>query len=327
MLRVSYNNGPTGDGLSPQTGAELVRSLQAYAGVTVIPIYTKPGSSSLSPSQDNNGTASGAPHSGPRVGANPAPDDSIISCASLQQLPVLGTCAPGVDAVDVNALNILFTDNPLFVTKNLPIVHPNSPTASDSLTTLSLGALLLKTDNGHTLEKVRTRLTAFNASVTPGGELSAWQKGNLEPETFGEVAQIRNNDANNIERVILVALGLTLLVAGCSLAVTVGGSLVERRREFTLLRLSGAPTSSLHKVVLLESALPLVTASLVAAATGFGITIPLIKSVLPKLASTVFPTPIYYVTMGSGLAVSLLVVSATLPLLNRITAPSNARFE
>ena len=69
-------------------------------------------------------------------------------------------------------------------------------------------------------------------------------------------------------------LGLTVLVAGCSLAVTVGGSLVERKRQFTLLRVSGTPRSVLTRVVLLESVLPLVTASVVAAATGLGVAWP-----------------------------------------------------
>jgi ABC-type antimicrobial peptide transport system permease subunit len=151
--------------------------------------------------------------------------------------------------------------------------------------------------------------------------------GSLEPETFGEVAQIRNNDATNTERMILVLLGLTVLVAGCSLAVTVGGSLVERRRQFTLLRVSGTPRSVLTRVVLLESVLPLVTASVVAAATGLGVAIALVKAVLPGVTPTTFPGPGYYLTMAGGLAVALLVVLATLPLLNRLTLPERARFE
>src|SRR5260370_35432665 len=102
--------------------------------------------------------------------------------------------------------------------------------------------------------------------------------GSLEPETFGEVAQIRNNDASNTERMILVLLGLTVLVAGCSLAVTVGGSLVERKRQFTLLRVSGTPRSVPTKVVLRESVPPLVTASVRPAAPCRGWSLPLVKA-------------------------------------------------
>ena len=35
----------------------------------------------------------------------------------------------------------------------------------------------------------------------------------------------------------------------------------------------------------------------------------------------------YYATMGTGLAVALLVILATLPLLRRMTSPGSIRFE
>ena len=51
--------------------------------------------------------------------------------------------------------------------------------------------------------------------------------GDVEPETFGEVAQVRNNELTNAENVILAIVGLTLFGAACSLLVTVGGSIVN----------------------------------------------------------------------------------------------------
>ena len=61
-------------------------------------------------------------------------------------------------------------------------------------------------------------------------------------------------------------VALILIVAGCSLAVSAGGGLVERKRPFSLLRLSGALLSTLYKVVLLEVTLPLVGATIRAGA-------------------------------------------------------------
>jgi hypothetical protein len=58
---------------------------------------------------------------------------------------------------------------------------------------------------------------------------------------------------------------LTLIVAGCSLAVAVGGGLVDRKRPFTLLRVSGVPVSALSRVVLMEAAPPLAAATVIAA--------------------------------------------------------------
>ncbi len=247
----------------------------------------------------------------------------------MRQLPALGQCAPGVSAVYANASNDLLTDNPLEI--DLPVVTKTNRPAPAGTANVPLATLLVKTDNSSTLEKVRTMLTLFDATLPLGnaGGLTAWQMGDLEPETFGEVAQIRNNDMTNAETVALALVGLTLFVAACSLAVTAAGSIVERKRPFTLLRLSGTSGPTLYRVVLLESLLPLVTASLVAAATGLGVAIPLVKA-LPKLrneSGLALPGPGYYTAMALGLVFALAVISSTLPLLARVTQPNNARFE
>ena len=44
-------------------------------------------------------------------------------------------------------------------------------------------------------------------------------------------------------------------------------------------------------------------------------------------ARAAHPTLGYYLTMLAGLGLSVLVVLAAMPLLNRITRPENARFE
>lgn len=69
---------------------------------------------------------------------------------------------------------------------------------------------------------------------------------------------------------MLFVIAMTLLVAGCSLAIAAAGGIVERRRPFTLLRVAGTATPVLRRVVLLESVLPLAVATIVAAVTGFG---------------------------------------------------------
>jgi hypothetical protein len=91
------------------------------------------------------------------------------------------------------------------------------------------------------------------------------------PRTFGEAVQARVGVGATVQRLVYIAVALTLLVAGCSLAVAVGGGLVERKRPFTLLRVSGTPTSTLYRVVFLEAVFPLIAATLVAAATAYAI--------------------------------------------------------
>ena len=90
-----------------------------------------------------------------------------------------------------------------------------------------------KTVNNWINQRYDPQLTEVEAVANVFG-LTAWQMGQLEPITFGEVAQLRKNTFTNVERVILAALCLTLLVAACSLAINVGASLVERKRPFTL---------------------------------------------------------------------------------------------
>jgi hypothetical protein len=322
VLRVQYSNSFT-----PKTARAVVDQLQAIPGAHVVPIYVNPGINT------HGSPSPSGPNGSPGSSGGSANDDSVLPCGALRALPAIGRCPAGARAAYANAFG-LFTDNPLFVYRNLPLVGPRGPAAALDPAHLTLRALLVRTNGPATLERVRTALTRIDETIPMGikGEssLALWQMGGLAPETFGEVAQIRNNDDANLEHVILVLLGLTLLVAGCSLAVAVGGSLVERKRPFTLLRVSGTPESSLRRVVLLEAALPLLGAAVVAALVGAFIARPFIESLSSFSRNPIhvpYPSPIYFVTMVAGLLACLAVVLATLPLLGRITRPDAVRFE
>jgi hypothetical protein len=349
VLKVPLGNGPFSAGLDPKTGGQLVSYLDSQTGVTVVPIYANPAADRPPVTTGPSGPP-GASHEGPNSPVpqahalvsptNPAfgPTDSVVSCSAIRALPALGACTPGVAAVQAGFGELLTTDNPIYFNKDLPAVSHSSPPATERLSGLDVSALLVKTNNPDTLERVRTYLTDFEATSPShfkgGGGLSEWQMGTIEPETFGEVAQIRNNDDKNIERVVLAIVALILIVAGCSLAVSVAGSLLDRKRPFTLLRLSGTPLKTLTRVVLLESIVPLVGATVVAAGVAIAIAEPPLRALFAanlgthqNFASAAHPNLGYYITMLGGLALSALVVLATMPLLNRITQPDSARFE
>jgi hypothetical protein len=281
------------EGLPPQAGARLVSQLQAFRGATVFPIYSTPQDASPNTFSNYNG---------------------IVSCQSMHLLAVLGQCAPGVKAVEANSFS-LYGDNPHFTTQ--PFVSRSNPAASDNFTRLYLQAVLVKVNGSATLERVRTFLVSHTTLSASGAA----------PRTFGEAVQARAGVGNTVQRLMYFVVALTLLVAGCSLAVAVGGGLVERKRPFTLLRLSGTPTRTLYKVVLLEAVLPLLTATLVAAATAYGICVLTVGKMAPKGTPIPVLGGVYYATMGAGLVVSLIVILVTLPLLGRITGPGSARFE
>jgi hypothetical protein len=309
-----FGFGPAG--LSPHTSATLLRELQGFNGATTYPVYTLPQSRPTGRKVRHPG---GGRHGGHVVagggGGQQGPTyDSIVSCASLRGLAVLGQCAPGTQAVKVTASSLLFSDNPTFSTQ--PIANASNPAVSDNFSHLYLEAVLVRVRNSATLERVRT----FLDTHTP-------QNGSNPPKTFGEAVQIRLAYADIVSRLVYIAVALTLLVAGCSLAVTVGGNLVERKRPFTLLRVSGTPTATLYRVVLLEAILPLAAATVVAAGTAYGISVLTVDRMAP--AGTPTPTlgHVYFATMGVGLLISLLVILVTMPVLGRMTAPSNVRFE
>ena len=301
------------EGLPPSAAGALLRGLTAISGTTVIPIYSPPlkGSPANPGPSSSNGSGPGGPvSSGPGAFGG----YGIISCAGLRQLAVLGQCAPGRKAAVVQAAS-LFSDNPRFSTQ--PIAGPSSPAASGNIRGLYLQALLVKVNDPATLEKVRTYLVT-HATQTASG---------TAPRTFGEAVQARAGVADTVQRLVYIAVALTLIVAGCSLAVSVGGSLVERKRPFTLLRLTGTATTTLYRVVFLEAVFPLVAATVAAAGIGYGISVLTVNRMAP--AGTPLPVPghVYYVTMAIGLIASLLVILASLPLLGRITGAGSVRFE
>jgi hypothetical protein len=317
------------NGLPPAAGARLVAQLRALPGATTIPIYSLPPGATpgqgAGPGQDGAGGpggAGGAPGSGGAPGAGipadstglPGPVSAVVGCARLRALGALGTCAPGVRTVGAAAGN-LYGDNPTYTTQ--PIVNHASPAYTGGVHGLYLQAVLIKVDSQATLERVRTFLVTHTRQSVSG----------TAPRTFGEAVQARLGVAATVQRLVDVAVALTLIVAGCSLAVAVGVGLVERKRPFTMLRLAGASTATLYRVVLAEAVLPLAAAMVVAAGTAYGIS----ALTVAKIAPAGTPVPdlghVYYLTMGAGLIVSLLVIGATLPLLGRITGLQNVRFE
>ena len=137
----------------------------------------------------------------------------------------------------------------------------------------------------------------------------------LDPSTARLLTMIQD-----MTDVIIVA---SLIIAACSLAVNIAAGLGERKRPFSLLRLTGVPIGVLRRVVALESALPLLLVAAVSIVVG------LVSAAL-YLHSQVgiafrIPGIAYWATVLGGLAASLAIIASTFPLLNRITGPEVAR--
>ena len=122
--------------------------------------------------------------------------------------------------------------------------------------------------------------------------------------------------------VIIVA---SLIIAACSLAVNIVAGLGDRKRPFSLLRLTGVPTALLHRVVALESALPLFLVAAVSIVVGL-VSAGLYLHSQVGIAFRI-PGVAYWATVLGGLAASLVIIALTFPLLNRMTGPEVARNE
>ena len=118
---------------------------------------------------------------------------------------------------------------------------------------------------------------------------------------------------------------VSLPIAGCTLAAGIAAGLADRKRPFSMLRLTGARLAMLRRVVALESAVPLLAAAAVAIGTGFGATA--MYASLEMQHPMVAPGAAYYLLTAGGILASLGIIAATFPLLARITGPEVARNE
>ncbi len=246
-------------------------------------------------------------HSGPTL--NPGSNAyGLVDCSQLARTPAIGRCARGASVADVGWFleDILGADPHASTT-----VWPPARLAAAGLARLPLDGVVVATDGTPgAVERARTALErAFPLQGTSVVVES------VDPGTARLLAMIQD-----LTEVVVVA---SLVIAACSLAVNVAAGLGERKRPFSLLRLSGVPTAVLHRVVALESALPLLMVAAVAIAVG-------LTAAALYLSSQVgiafhLPGTGYWATVGAGLAASLAVIAATFPLLDRSTGPEVAR--
>jgi hypothetical protein len=232
----------------------------------------------------------------------------VVACVQMAKTPAIGRCAPGATVATIGYFlsNVLGHNSHASAT-----AWPSAHLSAADAARLPVNAVVVATDgSARSLERVRTTLErAFPFQGQPIGVES------LDPSNARLLTMIQD-----MTDIIIVA---SLIIAACSLAVSVVAGLGERRRPFSLLRLTGAPTKLLHRVVALESALPLLLVAAVSIVVG------LVSAAL-YLHSQVdvafrFPGIAFWGTVVGGLAVSLAIIASTFPLLNRMTGPEVAR--
>ena len=168
--------------------------------------------------------------------------------------------------------------------------------------------------SGPAIEQARTVLES--AYANPSGSA---------PSTIGDLIAQDNSKNNAYQQLANAVILVSLPIAGCTLAAGIAAGLADRKRPFSLLRLTGARLAMLRSVVALEGAVPLLAVAAVAIGTGFAAAAEYAS--VAQDQAMVPPGAAYYLITAGGILVSLGIIAGTFPLLARITGPEVARNE
>jgi hypothetical protein len=238
----------------------------------------------------------------PWLGTVPA---GLVACAELARVPALGSCPEGARVVAVPAGGL--TNGAM-----QGVIWPAVAVSAQQVAGSAIQAIAVATDGStQAIEQARTTLeaaypTAIGQAITLSEFNAEFQQHNTEYQQLADV-------------VILVSM----CIAGCTLAASVAAGLTDRKRPFSLLRLTGAPLGTLRRVVGLETAVPLLVSAVLSIGAGFLASELYTRS--EQHYNLAAPTVAYYVITLAGLVASLGVIAATFPLLKRITGPESAR--
>ncbi len=244
-----------------------------------------------------------------RFGAGPVPA-GVVSCAQLATVPALGRCPAGAATAAFPSDGF---NGPLFGADATAITWPAANVRATRLDALGVDAINVGTDGGAAVEQARTVLE--NARAYPTAVNA--------PSTISDLVAQDNSKNNDYQQLANVVILVSLPIAGCTLAAGIAGGLADRKRPFSMLRLTGARLGTLRRVVALEGAVPLLSVAAVAIGAGFAGAAMFASEA--QQHPMVAPGAAYYLLTAGGIIVSLGIIAATFPLLARITGPEVAR--
>jgi hypothetical protein len=288
--------------------APLTAQLSRISGVQGVMVVRADPGLTIAATFHNLGSQLASNPGGP---PNPVPA-GVVSCAQLETMPALGRCPAGATAAAFPS-DGFYPPGPLFGIDATTITWPAANVPATRLDTLGVDAINVATDgNVSAIEQARTLLE--NARVYPTINT---------PFTIGDIIAQDNRTKSDYQQLANIVILVSLLIASCTLATGVAAGLTERKRPFSLLRLTGARLATLRHVVALEGAVPLLAVA--AAAIGIGFVAAALYATEVQKHSMVAPGAEYYLLTAGGIIVCLGIITATFPLLERITGPEVAR--
>jgi hypothetical protein len=283
--------------------APLTAQLSAIPGVQGVLVVRAVSGLTIPGAFDNLATNQGI--------SGPIPA-GLVSCAQLATVPALGRCPAGATAAKFPSDGF---NGPLTGTDATTITWPAAAVPAARLGTLGVDAINVAT-NGTTTAVEQARTLLENARAYPA--IST-------PSTIGDIIAHDNSANSDYQQLANVVILVSLPIAGCTLAAGIAAGLADRKRPFSLLRLTGARLATLRRVVALEGAVPLLSVAVVAIGTGFAGAAMFASEA--QQHPMVAPGAAYYLLTAGGILVSLGIIAATFPLLARITGPEAARNE
>ena len=225
-------------------------------------------------------------------------------------MPALGRCPAGATAVAFPEDGFA---GPLDARTSAGIIWPAVNVPASRLDSLGVDAINVGTNGSlPTVEQARTMLE--NARAYSG--LSA-------PSTIGDLIAQDDSNNNAYRQLANTVILVSLPIAGCTLAAAIAAGLADRKRPFSLLRLTGARLATLRRVVALESAVPLLAVAAVAIGTGFAASAEYAS--VAQHYPMVAPGAAYYLITAGGILVSLGIIAATFPLLANASPDPRSR--
>lgn len=122
----------------------------------------------------------------------------------------------------------------------------------------------------------------------------------------------------DLAAVTYIGIGVTLFVAIASLLVSTAGGLLERRKSLFTLRLGGMTVGQMQRMVMIESLIPLITVSAVAAGVGIWVAYVFLQALSSTVRVDLSPT--YFAILGVSLVAAVVGIYAMLPMIRRITS-------
>lgn len=253
-----------------------------------------------------------------------------VESRSLERVPGVGQVAVGsvysdkdgliFTAPDAEALGLTAPPGSAYVTVSGYL--NNEPARIRAVDIADPGklvpAVLLIPTNGKqaTIERARTA-----AEV---GEVPLYDT----PST--RIEQVDSNlltSANKYADLANLGILIATLISAVSLAVSTTASILDRKRVLGLLRLMGMPVSTLHRMIIAETALPLATVFAGCIGLGFLMAWTLIAGLTEGRRTIAWPDPAYYAVLGLSLVLALVAVLATFRTARHHTSTVATRFE